>query len=289
MARKKFLVPQSVYRRQLSSRLSELRDLDGRTLAEVAQVIEIGQGSLSRIENGDRGTTPIVVRALLDCYGISDTQAREELLDLVRADQAQRQPWWRKHSAVINTTQYGGYLALEDSAISVRTYGAMLVPGLLQTREYAHLVITEMRPDLTERQVVELVEVRMRRQQERVAKGLKMWAVIDEAALARLSGSPDILGGQLEHLLAIKPPMNVTVQLLPFPAGIHPGQYGSFIHMEFAEPNPDVVWVESLTNSVCFEDEGDVDRYAEAFDHLRARALGPPQSRTRLRSMLKEL
>jgi hypothetical protein len=129
----------------------------------------------------------------------------------------------------------------------------------------------------------------MKRQQERVAKGLKMWAVIDEAALARLSGSPDILGGQLEQLLAVKPPMNVTIQLLPFQAGIHPGQYGSFIFMEFAEPNPDVVWVEGLTNSVYFEDEGDVDRYAEAFDHLRARALGPPQSRTRLRSMLKEL
>ncbi|MFG2260868.1 Scr1 family TA system antitoxin-like transcriptional regulator [Streptomyces mirabilis] len=73
------------------------------------------------------------------------------------------------------------------------------------------------------------------------------------------------------------------------PSGFHPGLYGSFMLMGFPEPNPDVVWVENLTNSVYFEGSDDVGRYTEVFDHLRATALGPPETRSRIKSMLKEL
>ncbi|MFE2964095.1 DUF5753 domain-containing protein [Streptomyces sp. NPDC059340] len=145
--------------------------------------------------NGDRGTSPILVKALLDCYGVTDPAVREDVLDLVRADQAQRPKWW---------------------------------------------VITAMRVDL-------------------------------------------------EHLLDAEPRTNITLQLLPFAAGFHPGLYRSFMLMGFPEPNPDVVWVENLTNSVYFEGSDDVGRYTEVFDHLRATALGPPETRSRIKSMLKEL
>ena len=283
--------PQSVYRRQLASRLKELRDAKELTLIEVAEVVEVNQSSLSRIETGDRGTTPLLVKALLDCYEVTDPVEREDILDLVRADQAQRQQWWKKYSAVINTTQYGGYLALESSATSFRSYEPQLMPGLLQTADYARQVITEMRVDLTAKQVDALVTVRMERQEKVLGRedAPKLWAVIDEAAIRRIEGAGAVLKGQLEHLLDVEPRTNITLQLLPFSAGFHPGLYGSFMLMGFPEPNPDVVWVENLTNSVYFEGSEDVERYTEVFDHLRARALGPPETRSQINKILKEL
>ncbi|MDH6136451.1 transcriptional regulator with XRE-family HTH domain [Kitasatospora sp. MAA4] len=283
--------PQSVYRRQLASRLRELRDAKELTLTEVAEIVEVNQSSLSRIENGERGTTPVLVKALLDCYGVTEPVDREDILDLVRADQAQRQQWWKKYSAVINTTQYGGYLALESSATSFRSYEPQLMPGLLQTADYARQVITEMRVDLTAKQVDALVQVRMERQEKVLGRegAPKLWAVIDEAAIRRIEGTPTVLKGQLELLLAVAPRTNITLQLLPFAAGFHPGLYGSFMLMGFPEPNPDVVWVENLTNSVYFEGSEDVERYTEVFDHLRARALGPPETRSQISKILKEL
>lgn len=290
MAWKRNPAPKSVYRRQLSAQLKELHDQSGKTLAEVGQVIEVNQGSLSRIMNGDRGTSPVLVKAMLDCYGVTDPTVREDILDLVRADQAQKQKWWRKYSAVINTTQYGGYLELEQSATTLRSYEPQLIPGLLQTPEYARQVITAMRVDLDAKQVDALVDVRMERQALLAREDApKLWAVIDEAALRRISGAPAVLKGQIEHLLDLEPRTNITLQLLPFDAGFHPGLYGSFMLMGFPEPNPDVVWVENLTNSVYFEGSEDVGRYAEVFDHLRATALGPPETRSRIKSMLKEL
>lgn len=290
MAWKRNPAPKSVYRRQLSAQLKELHDRSGKTLAEVGQVIEVNQGSLSRIMNGDRGTSPVLVKAMLDCYGVTDPAVREDILDLVRADQAQRQKWWRKYSAVINTTQYGGYLELEQSATTLRSYEPLLIPGLLQTADYAHQVITAMRVDLDAKQVQALVDVRMKRQALLAGDDApKLWAVIDEAALRRISGAPDVLKGQVEHLLDLEPRTNITLQLLPFDAGFHPGLYGSFMLMGFPEPNPDVVWVENLTNSVYFEGSEDVGRYTEVFDHLRATALGPPETRSRIKEMIKEL
>ncbi|MFD9602841.1 helix-turn-helix domain-containing protein [Streptomyces sp. NPDC059970] len=290
MAWKRNPARKSIYRRQLAAQLKELHDQSGKTLAEVGQIIEVNQGTLSRIMNGDRGTTLLLVKPLLDCYGVTDPVLREDILDLVRADQAQRQKWWRKYSAVINTTQYGGYLELEESATTLRSYEPQLIPGLLQTPEYARQVIAAMRVDLGAKQVQDLVDVRMKRQALLARDDApKLWAVIDEAAFRRIESRTTVLKAQLEHLLDVEPRTNITLQLLPFDAGFHPGLYGSFMLMSFPEPNPDVVWVENLTNSVYFDGTDDVGRYTEVFDHLRATALSPAKTRSQIESMIKEL
>ncbi|MGY0057976.1 helix-turn-helix domain-containing protein [Streptomyces sp. LZ34] len=290
MAWKKSTASKSVYRRQLAARLRELREDAELTLAEVARQVEVSQGSLSRIETGDRGTTPLLAKALLDCYEVTDTTLREDLLDLVRADQAQKRPWWKKYATVVNTTQYGGYLTLESSATSLRTYQPLLVPGLLQTEAYAREIITEMRPDLSARQVQALVDVRMRRQEMLDTENAPtLWAVIDEAAIRRHIRSAEVARQQLERLVHASEHPRITIQFLPFTAGAHAGLYGSFMLMDFPAPTPEVVWVENLTNSVCFEDPGDVDRYIEVFDHLRSRALEPPETCRRFRTIAREL
>jgi len=260
------------------------------TLATVAEALEVNQGSLSRIETGKRGTTLILTKALLDCYGVKDKAAREDILDLVRADMAQRNAWWRKYSAVLNPTQYSGYLTLESSATTLRSYQPQLMPGLLQTEEYARQVITAMRVDLDPDSIEALVAVRMARQELLEGDDApKLWAVLDESAVRRAEAHPAVLKEQLEHLLNISPRPNITLQFLPFDVGFHPALYGPFVLMGFPEPNPHLVWVESLTDSVCLEKAADVERYTEVFDHLRATALGPPETRSRIKEMIKEL
>jgi uncharacterized protein DUF5753 len=112
--------------------------------------------------------------------------------------------------------------------------------------------------------------------------------VIDEAAFRRLQGFPETFKGQLERLIDACSQTNLTLQLLPFGVGFHPALYGSFNLMSFAEPNPDVVWVENQIKTVCFEAPPDVARYTEVFDHLRATALGPAETRDRIEDMIKE-
>ncbi|WP_369391139.1 helix-turn-helix transcriptional regulator [Streptomyces sp. CG1] len=291
MALKRSLVPQSVYRRQLAGRLRELREATGMTLVEVAEKIEVNQGSLSRIENGERGTTPVLVRALLDCYGVEEPAERDDVLDLVRADREQQKPWWRKYSTVLTATRYDGYLALESGAVALANYQPMLVPGLLQTEDYARAVISQMRMELTPPQVESLVKVRMERQNSRLGgeHPAKLWAILDEAVLRRTVGSPQVMQDQLRKLVEASEQPNVTVQLLPFSLGAHPGLYGPFVILTFPAPTPTLVWLENPKNSVYLEADEDVGNYTEIFDQLRACALGPSETRTRIAQISKEL
>jgi transcriptional regulator with XRE-family HTH domain len=291
MAMKRSLVPQSVYRRQLAARLKELRDGADLTLAEVAEQIEVNQGSLSRIENGERGTSPVLARALLDLYGVDDAPQRADVLDLVRADKEQQKPWWRKYSTVLTATRYDGYLALEASATSLANYQPMLVPGLLQTEDYARAVISQMRLELTPPQVEALVKVRMERQNSRLGgeQPAKLWAILDEAVLRRTVGSAEVVRDQLRKLVESGEQPNITVQLLPFSLGAHPGLYGPFVILTFPDPTPNLVWLENPKNSVYLEAVDDVVNYTEIFDQLRACALGPSETRTRIARISKEL
>ncbi|MFD3926520.1 helix-turn-helix domain-containing protein [Streptomyces sp. NPDC058614] len=291
MALKRSLVPQSVYRRQLAARLKELRDAAGLTLTEVAERIEVNQSSLSRIETGDRGTSPVLVRALLDCYGVEDPAQRADVLDLVRADKEQQKPWWRKYSTVLTATRYDGYLALEAGATALANYQPMLVPGLLQTEDYARAIITQMRMELSPPQVEALVKVRMERQSSRLdgERPAKVWAILDEAVLRRTVGSADVMRDQLRKLAEASEQPNITVQLLPFALGAHPGLYGPFVILTFPDPTPNLVWLENPKNSVYLEAADDVDNYTEIFDQLRACALGQSETRTCIARISKEL
>ncbi|WP_326754141.1 helix-turn-helix domain-containing protein [Streptomyces hirsutus] len=291
MALKRKLVPQSVYRRQLAARLRELREAAGLTLTEVAEQIEVNQGSLSRIETGERGTTPVLVRALLDCYAVTDTDVHDDVLDLVRADKEQQKPWWRKYSTVLTPTRYDGYLALEAGATALANYQPLLVPGLLQTEDYARAVIAQMRPDLTPDQVDALVKVRMERQDSRLSgeRPAYLRAVLDEAVLHRVVGSPAVMREQFDHLVQAGEQPNVTIQILPFSLGAHPGLYGPFVILTFPQPTAPLVWLENPNNSVYLEFESDVQNYMGIFDQLRASALSPAETRTRLTRIAEEL
>ncbi|MEU5104564.1 DUF5753 domain-containing protein [Streptomyces sp. NPDC021354] len=108
----------------------------------------------------------------------------------------------------------------------------------------------------------------------RIPSASKLWAVINEAAIRHHVCSTEVVRQQLERLAHASEHPRITIQFLPFAAGAHAGLYGSFMVMDFPTPTPEVVRSENLTNSVCFVDPEDVDRYIEVFDQLRDRALG---------------
>lgn len=186
--------------------------------------------------------------------------------------------------------RFEGYLKLESHASVLRNYEPLLVQGLLQTPEYARRVIESMRTELKPVEVRGLVDVRMDRQRK-IAEGAlqEFQALIEESALRRVVGDRQVMRDQLEHLLTASEQSKNTIRILPDTIGCHPGLGGPFVLMSFPEATRDVVWVETMNRSMYFEEESDVDRYAEVFADLWERALEPGGTRVRLKKMIKEL
>jgi hypothetical protein len=119
---------------------------------------------------------------------------------------------------------------------------------------------------------------------------LALWAVVDEAAVRRVVGGRRVMAAQLAHVTAMARRPNVTVQVIPFDAGAHPGMPGSFAHMEFRdEGDPELVYVDTLAGDIFLESEDDLRRYRTMFDHLRASALSPARSADLITSLKEGL
>jgi len=197
---------------------------------------------------------------------------REDLLQLAR--DARKRGWWHAYGGAI-PTWFAAYVGFEDEAASIRTYEIQLIPGLLQTPEYARALIEAHRPEVTPEGIEAMITARIERQSVLTKPNpLQLWAIIDEAAITRLVGGSQIMRAQLAHLEKMGHLPNVTVQVLTAEAGAHASMGTSFALLEFPEPaDPDVVYLEDLTSSAYLENERDIQRYNLVFDHLRSTAL----------------
>ncbi len=160
--------------------------------------------------------------------------------------------------------------------------------GLLQTEDYARAVIRAGRPGDTTQQVDRRVEIRMTRQQILDRENPpRLRVVLNEGAVRRLVGGPDVMRAQLEKLAAQRGRPNVMVQVLPFTAGEHPAMAsGPFDLLEFPEAaDRGAVTIENLTGSLSLDTPEDLRHYAQAFEFLQAAALGPRESRDMLMSL----
>jgi transcriptional regulator with XRE-family HTH domain len=263
----------TVRRRRLASELRRLREVADLTIDEVGEKLECSASKISRIETGHVGVTPRDVRDMLELYGISGDE-QDALVQLAR--EARRRGWWHAYNEVFT----GAFVGLEADASSLRAFQALLVPGLLQTERYARSVIKAMRPDADETEIARRVAARMARQQLLTDPAPpEYWAVIDEAVLHRAVGGPEVMGEQLARLREVAELPHVTIQVVPFATGAHPGMEGPFLILGFPEQaDPDVVYVDSTPTGLYFEAVKDVHRYALMFDHLRATALKPDDS-----------
>jgi hypothetical protein len=212
------------------------------------------------------------LRPLLDIYEVAAVQ-RDELLQLAR--ERRQQAWWNRYKDLPNVA----LASLERGTSSILQYSALLVPGLLQTEAYAREVLggipPESSPDFERR-----LEFRMKRQ-ELLAdpQAPQLWVVLDEAVLRRPVGRQPVMQEQLKRLSDAAGLPNVTLQVLPFTAGVHAGLDGEFTILKYRDPaDPDVVYLETAAGQRFDESEDVSRRYNLIFDHLRATALNPVES-----------
>jgi transcriptional regulator with XRE-family HTH domain len=279
--------PPTVRLRRLAAELRRLRAQSELSREQVEDQTGVNEGTLYRIETARARPQRRTLVALLDLYEVGDP-LRADLLDIARS--ADGQGWLRPYHSEL-PEEYAAYISFEAEARSVRNYESLFVPGLLQTEDYARAVITGTLPMATQTEVEQRVRARMERQELlRSEAPLELWAIADEAALRRMVGGPRVMRGQLAHLLEATDQSNVTLQVITFEAGAHPGMPGSFIYMEFGEPSdPELVYVDTLAGDLFLEAEPDLRRYAAMFDHLRAIALSPAQTTTMISRLTESL
>ncbi|MFD9430662.1 helix-turn-helix domain-containing protein [Streptomyces sp. NPDC060002] len=266
----------TVRRRRLGAELRRLRVTRGLKSTEVAERLMVSQPKISHLENGNRAISPRDVRDLCVIYEVTDEQVIDSLMEMAR--ESGQRGWWHPYGDLSDSV----YIGLETEAASLHTHAPMMVPDLLQTPAYAQAVIGETIPRLTAEQAATHLKVRLRRQHRIYdpACPLRLWVILDESALRRVVGSLDIMREQLEHLKALSAEPHITVQVLPYTAGAHPGLSGQFSILWFADsPEAGVVYLERFTSGLYLEKPSDVRHYGVMHDHLQAQALTPDDSR----------
>jgi len=269
----------AVRRRKLGAELRALRTGAGLTSGQAARLVGWHQSKVSRIETGSSGVKPADVRLLLDAYVVEDSELRDLLLVLAGADEVGRHHWWHAYRGVLPST-YRDFISLESQASVMRTLETAVVPGLLQTPEYARAVTRAAVDGLEEAKLDALVEVRLARQDVlRSNPPLALSAVLDEAVLRREVGGPDVMARQLRRLVEAAHLPQVRLQVLPFSAGAHIGITGPFVIFSFPNTSDlDVVVLDQLTSSLYLERKEDLQAYNEAFNTLQIHALSPEDS-----------
>lgn len=276
----------TVRRRRLGAELRRLRTAAGLGINDVAAHLECDPSKISRIENGRTGIRPMDLRAVLRLCGVDDEGIIDQMVKVSR--ESRLQGWWTQYSDSLNKS-FADFVALEDSASSIRSYETTFVPGLLQTADYSRVLVHATNPMLDTEQVERLLRIRAERQALLERSGFHFWAVIGEAALRHSVGSPGIRKRQFHALadLAVRP--NIDIQILPLDSSIYPVMTGSFNLLSFAAGDQDVAYQDVANGTVFAEAEEEVARYVYAFDQLRAAATPPLESAALFDEIAKDL
>lgn len=267
----------TVRRRRLGAELRRRREAAGLKIEEVAEQVEWSESKISRVETGRVGVHPTSVRDMLDLYGVTDEDEREALMNLAR--EARKRGWWSTY-ADATPTWFRTFLGLESDAAEIQTYQSLFIPGLLQTEAYARALTRANQVEDPPEEVERATAVRMERQAVLTKPGApRFWVAVDEAALHRPVGGPEVMRDQLHRLLEVGDLPNVTFQVVPYSAGAYPAMASSFTIFSFLEASDaDVVYLEHQRGSVYLEKPEDISWYTLAFNHLRVAALSTGDS-----------
>jgi transcriptional regulator with XRE-family HTH domain len=261
----------TVRHRRLGRELRRLREHAGLTVAEVAVQLGWSISKVNRIENARIATTAADVGDACDLFG-ADSATKASLIQLCK--DASRRGWWTAYSDVFT----GSYIGMEAEAASIRMWQPLLVPGLFQTEGYARELFRQGRPDMGDSELDRRVAARMARKIVLMGESAPvLHAVIDEAVLRRSAGR-GVMVRQLDTLCEFAARDDVTVQVLPYHAGLHRGLEGAFSVLRFGEPDPDVGYVETPAGDVYVEATDEVRRLMLTFEHLIGASLSPEDS-----------
>jgi len=267
-------------RRRLSAELEALIKGAGLDAAKVDDRLEWTRGKTAKMLRGAWKLPSLRdIRDILDLLQVpADDPHRDYLLTLAR--QGRERDWWHPYREMLSES-FTTYLGLETEASSVYTFEQGVFHGLLQTPEYARAVMLDGPDELDEQAIEERVKIRLERQKLLTTGSdpLRLWAILDEAVLRREVGGTDIMAAQMRHILQLAELPRVTIQVVPFSKGAHPGVSGPFTILEFPEPaSPDAAYTESLAGELVLEKPHDVGRFKIALERLRSIALSPKDS-----------
>ncbi len=278
----------TVLRMLLGAQLRRLREARGISREDAGYEIRASRSKISRLEHGRVGFKERDVADLLVLYGVSDERERAALESL--AERANVQGWWAKYHDIL-PDWFEIYIGLEQAASLLRSYDLQFVPGLFQTEDYARAVTVLGHRSARPEDIEHRVALRLARQDLLTCpEPPTVWTVVDEAALRRPIGGPEVMRGQLEHLIEISDLQNVVLQVVPFRHGGHAAAGGAFTILRFAERDlADVVYLEQLTSAVYLDKREDTDHYMEVMDRLSAEAQPPTETASFLGKIIKAI
>lgn len=267
-----------------------LRDAAGVTQQQAAQVISATNSKIVKMERGWVPMRDPDIRILCEFYGLDDPRAVGRLLDLARLDRERRKAkgWWNQYPQLEAMVEY---VALEDIATQLRTWQLAVVPGLLQTPDYARAVAVGNGSWSDPDEIDPFVESRMARQVRLDGdRPLELWAIVHEGALRQLVGGREVMKAQLEHLLEMARRPNVKLQVLPFLAGAHPGMTSAFTIVSFGEAGAlDVVYMDTTSTTLWLESDTDAAHHSQLFERVARLGLAQRNSVGLIDGIVKEL
>lgn len=279
----------TVRRKRLGVMLRRLRTTAGVTMEQAADRIDGDKSKISRVENGHLGIRRLELEALAVLYGVDDPAVVAGLTALAR--QSSTKGWWQQYSKDLRP-EFQERLDLEGDAARIHLFQPLLVPGLLQTAEYAREVIGRVEKSAAEGEVEQWVRMRLARQEilGRDGAAPQLVCVLDEAVLRRMVGGPATMLGQLRKLVDVGNPPELSIQVVPFAHGWHAGLDGAFGIYSYPDPlELDIVSVDYLDGVLHLEDDATAETYRRSFDQLRASALSSQQSRELILGIMRDL
>jgi len=277
-----------ILRRRLRAELLAARLEKGLTQQQVAKTMEWSLSKMNRIEKAKSGISTNDLKALLRLYGITDKERTEELLALARA--ARQAQWWRRYADVAGA-ELLELIDYEYAASAICQFETMFVPGILQIEEYASAVLEVFHDgNSSAERVAALVELRTKRTELLTADNAPEFSfVLDESVIHRVVGSPSIASRQLRHLVDTAGLPNVTIQVVPFTATLHPAMTQPFELIQFADaPDEDIVFLEGSRGDAINDDPKETQDYLDAFRRFVVTSLSPSDSVALLRKAAGE-
>jgi transcriptional regulator with XRE-family HTH domain len=277
----------AVTRRRLRTELRRARLEAGLTQEQTARAMDWSLSKLIRIENGTNNISTNDLKALALYYEITDEKQVADWLALARA--SRERTWWSTSDIPKPLAQLIEY---ENAAYTSRHYQDLVVPGLLQTTDYMRVSTRQLAPDMPDSQVDRVVEIRLKRQELlKRAEAPLLFFVLDEAVIRRIVGSKDMMRYQLQWLIEAADMPNVTVEVIPFTAGLVPGLQAPFVIHEFSDAADDeLLYLESPRGDVLSRDDAEeILIYREDFERLRRASLGPEGTVDFLSGVIAEL
>jgi transcriptional regulator with XRE-family HTH domain len=261
---------------ELGRELRTLREAAGLTAAEVAAEFGWAESTVTRKETGSIGIKDADLERLLQRYGVDEAD-RARLREMAHARTAATRPK-DTHASVAVPHVVEDYVELEEQATEISIYAAIVVPGLLQTPEYANAIF-KTTPEPEEEFIGPRMDVRMARQGAVARKLPKLDVILDEAVLLRPIGGPEIMRAQALRLIEMSERRNITIRVLPMAIGAHPALTGQFFVLQFgAGKRRPIVFCDGLTGGSLRDNTDDVQRYRTCFAALSELASGEEES-----------